>query len=300
MSLVLPLALPTALMSRIAGKGQSTREIDMAGRHCIGIDLGTRKSGVCSIVDKSIHHLKTALTASLISTLTSLAKQVGTPSIVVVDVPIAAVEGSGFRLVDRVFMRGKFNNNHVGIQPNNPDLLAMGSVLESLREWCAGCGIHYSNEFPGPRDGVLRETMPNVAFGMTANPTDLLATKAKLRFRFGRGKNIAPVIVAFECLNGKVVEFFRPIQDAPRSWDALEKKIGKVKGEQSDDLIAALVCGTLAWWACNTEEVGYVREDRGHYLLPPRKAMENEWLDELTVILQGDHFRDVKTNLAGP
>jgi predicted RNase H-like nuclease len=204
---------------------------------------------------------------------------------------------AGFRLIDRVFMRGLFNNNNVGLQPNNPDLLDMADEVQALTEWCNAKGIQYSNDFPSENPCVLRETMPNPAFGILSNPADLFQLKRRLRFRYGRGSNVAPIVVAFECLAGHAVELFQPIENAPGDWDALEQVPQNLTDSQSDDLIAALVCGALAWWQANTNEVGFVREMRGHYLLPPSRMIHQTWRDELSRILSDDDFAAVETNI---
>jgi len=262
----------------------------------LGIDLGTAKSGLCWIDGNKVVALTTCSASELVNQLEMISKDRGFPSAVVVDVPIDPTAAAGFRLTDRVFVRGLFNNNHVGLQPNNPDLLNLAATFEPLREWCISHGIRYSNEFPGPKAGVLRETMPNVALGMLSSPSDLLIIKKKLRFRYGRGSNVAPVVVCFECLQPKH-SFFAPVVNAPDSWDALLEVASTATNSQSDDLIAALTCAMLAWWCCNSNEISYVHEARGHYLLPPRTAIHSKWHKELLRILGDDDFADVKTNL---
>jgi hypothetical protein len=176
-------------------------------------------------------------------------------------------------------------------------LLDLFSQIDSLKEWCGDLGIYYSNEFEGRARGVLRETMPNPAYGVLCSPDDLLLLKRRLRFRYGRGGNIAPIIVAFECHSGQQNEFFSPIRNAPKEWDSLETIIGTLGGEQSDDLIAAMLCALLGWWSANTDEVGFVREERGHYLMPPARLVHPEWKSELARILRSKDFHEVTTNL---
>lgn len=268
----------------------------MPNKDVVGIDLGTRKSGVCWIKGNEVVRLETVQTANLVATLTQFEQQYQRPSAVVVDAPIDPTAGAGFRLIDRVFMRGLFNNNHVGLQPNNPDLLNMVAEIQSLVEWCEERGIQYSNEFPAQNEQVLRETMPNLAFGVLSAPNELLQLKRTLRFRYGRGDNIAPITVAFECLANVPNQLFAPLQHAPANWNELEEIPLNIVDEQSDDLIAALVCASLAWWQVNSE-IGYVKEDRGHYLLPPSRMIHPEWVAEICRILNHNDFNAVETNI---
>jgi predicted RNase H-like nuclease len=269
----------------------------MAEKHVIGIDLGTRKSGVCWIAGSEIVFLRTVETEILINTLSELEQKHQTPTAVVVDAPIDATSEAGFRRIDRVFMRGLFNNNHVGLQPNNPDLLDMLGEIQALVKWCEERSIKYSNEFPAADERVLRETMPNPAFGVLSAPDSLLQLKKRLRFRYGRGKNIAPITVAFECCAGNPNSLFAPLKRAPTNWEALESIPNRVADEQSDDLIAALVCASLAWWQVHSDSIGYVKEERGHYLLPPAHMIHPEWTEELSRILDHEDFKSVETNL---
>ena len=270
----------------------------MSENHVIGIDLGTRKSGVCWIAGNHIAVLQTITTVKLIAELTEIERQQRPPSIVVVDAPIDPTAVAGFRDIDRVFMRGLFNNNHVGLQPNNPDLLNMLGEIEALMEWCEARGIQYSNDFNQRNQRLLRETMPNTALGILAAPNDLLILKRRLRFRYGRGSNVAPIIVAYECLEGHPpTELFQPLVNAPMDWNALEQFPQNMAQVQSDDLIAAMVCGSLAWWQANSDETGYVREERGHYLLPPARMIHQEWVAEICRILGHADFAAVETNL---
>ncbi|OJW13113.1 MAG: hypothetical protein BGO49_20145 [Planctomycetales bacterium 71-10] len=73
--------------------------------------------------------------------------------------------------------------------------------------------------------------------------------------------------------------------------------IGSLGAEQSDDLIAAMLCAVLGWWSAHTDEVGFVREERGHYLMPPARLVHPNWLHELTSILLSQDFCKVETNL---
>jgi hypothetical protein len=269
----------------------------MPEQNVLGIDLGTSKSGICWLEGSKIASLQCVKPEKLIPRLDELRKAHGPPSVVVVDVPIDPTSASGFRLVDRVFMRGLFNNNHVGLQPNNPDLLDLTATFEPLRAWCKTNAVTYCNKCPVPQTGILREAMPNIALGMLCKPDNLLAAKKRLRFRYGRGANIAPIVVIFECLQGTVNGFFEPLIKPPISWEALEKLAEGQKQWQADDLIAALTCGTLGWWCCHSTEVGYVQENRGHYLLPPARFHRPEWLSELRKILLDDDFAAVQTNL---
>jgi hypothetical protein len=262
----------------------------------LGIDLGTRKSGVCWVSGNEIAVLRTINTEDLVESLTEIEEQQETPHVVVVDAPIDPTDGEGFRDIDRFFMKGLFNNNHVGLQPNNPDLLNMNAEVEALRMWCHDRNIQYSNDFPTNDARTLRETMPNPAFGILSCPDALLPVKRRLRFRYGRGCNVAPIIVAFETLVGQPCEFLDVLDNAPVDWNALEQIPENMAQEQSDDLVAALVCVSLAWWHLNTDEVGFVKEDRGHYLLPPCRLVHQRWLAEIRRILARDEFEDVETN----
>lgn len=269
----------------------------MTTKNVVGIDLGTRKSGVCWIAGTDIVRLETVQTENLVDSLTQIENQNQRPLAVVVDAPIDPTAGAGFRRIDRVFMRGLFNNNYVGLQPNNPDLLNMQGEIQALIEWCADRDISYSNEFPSRNERVLRETMPNLAFGILSAPNALLKLKRTLRFRYGRGDNIAPIIVAFECHATALSQFFAPLQHAPTNWNELEKIPHGLVGEQSDDLIAALVCASLAWWQVNSNEIGYVKEARGHYVLPPPRMCHTEWVAEICRILDHNDFEAVETNV---
>lgn len=95
----------------------------------LGIDLGIVKSGVCWIADDRMVALTVELSDQLINALNQLAGHYGTPTVTLVDAPIDPQGEAGFRPVDRVFMRGLFNNNHIGLQPNNPDLLKLSPAL---------------------------------------------------------------------------------------------------------------------------------------------------------------------------
>lgn len=269
----------------------------MTAKNVIGIDLGTRKSGVCWIAGNRVVRLETIQTENLIESLNRFEQLYQQPTALVVDAPIDPTAGDGFRLIDRVFMRGLFNNNHVGLQPNNPDLLNMLGEIQALVEWCEGRGIQYSNEFPAPHERVLRETMPNPALGILSPPNSVLQLKRTLRFRYGRGENIAPIIVAFECQANLLNQLLAPLENAPTNWNELEQIPQGIVGEQSDDLIAGLVCASLAWWQVNTNEIGYVREDRGHYLLPPARIIHHEWIAEICRIIGHNDFNAVETNL---
>lgn len=269
----------------------------MAAKNVVGIDLGTRKSGVCWIAGNEVVRFATVQTVNLVALLTQIEQQYQRPTAVVVDAPIDPTAGAGFRRIDRVFMRGLFNNNHVGLQPNNPDLLNMMGEIQTLIEWCAAREIQYSNEFPAPHERVLRETMPNPAFGILSAPNALLQLKRTLRFRYGRGDNIAPITVAFECHANAPNQLFAPLQHAPTNWNELEQIPHGIVGEQSDDLIAALVCASLAWWQVNSNEIAFVREGRGHYLLPPARMIHPEWVAEICRILDHDDFDAVETNV---
>lgn len=269
----------------------------MNAKDVIGIDLGTSKSGVCWISGVDVVHLQTVQTENLLAFLTQAEQDCRCPTTVVVDAPINPGVGGGFRLIDRVFMRGHFNNNHVGLQPNNPDLLNMMGVLQPLIEWCEARGILYSNEFPVPGDRGLRETMPNVALGMLTAPATLLQMKRRLRFRYGRGANVAPITVAFESLGEGPVPLFAPLRNAPTTWVDLEAVPQGVQGEQADDLIAGLVCAALAWWQANSDVVGYVKGEQGHYLLPPLHMIHPDWLAELRRILVNEDFALIDSNM---
>jgi predicted RNase H-like nuclease len=269
----------------------------MTAKSVVGIDLGKRKSGVCWISGDEVVRLETFQTENLVASLTGIEQQDQHPTAIVVDAPIDPTEGAGFRLIDRVFMRGLFNNNHVGLQPNNPDLLNMKGEIQALIEWCKARNIHYTNEFPSQDERVLRETMPNPAFGILSSPNALLQLKEPLRFRYGRGKNIAPITVAFECHANAENQLFAPLQHAPKNWKELEGIPQGIAEEQSDDLIAALVCASLAWWHVNSDQISFVKEARGHYLLPPAHMIHTEWIAEICQILDHDDFATVKTNL---
>ena len=271
--------------------------MDLPENVVLGIDLGTAKSGVCWIKGNSIHQIETIRTAALATYLEQKSTSLPTPKVVVVDVPIDPTSASGYRLVDRAFMRGRFNNSVMGLSPNNPDFLNLEGSYLPIKLWFDKLHICYSNQFQFNCDNSLRETFPNAALGMLVPPSEYLAAKRRLRFRYGQGKNRKPVIVAFEALAGRDHEFFKPINGVPKTWEQLEAKSQDLRNEQSDDLIAATVCGCLAWWACNTDRVGFVSEERGHYLLPPREMLDRAWLKEIDTILCGAEFKNVKTNL---
>ena len=269
----------------------------MAVKSVIGIDLGTRKSGVCWVSGNDIVRLKTFQTENLIASLTQIEQTDRCPTALVVDAPIDPTGGAGFRRIDQVFMRGLFNNNHIGLQPNNPDLLNLMGNVQALVEWCRARGIEYSNQFPPSSERVLRETMPNPAFGILSAPNELLQLKRILRFRYGRGSNVAPITVAFECLGNAPNPLFAPLQNAPTNWAELQQIPQDIVHEQSDDLIAALVCASLAWWQINSDEIAYVKEERGHYLLPPVRMIRPEWLTEICRIVNHADFDGVETNV---
>jgi hypothetical protein len=269
----------------------------MTVKSVVGIDLGTRKSGVCWIAGNDVVRLETVQTENLVVSLTQIEQQYQHPTAIVVDAPIDPTASAGFRLIDRVFMRGLFNNNHVGLQPNNPDLLNMMGWIQALIEWCEGREIQYTNEFPSPHERVLRETMPNPAFGILSSPDALLQLKRTLRFRYGRGDNIAPITVAFECHANAQNQLFAPLQHAPKNWNELESIPQGIGGEQYDDLIAAFVCASLAWCQVNSDEIGFVKEARGHYLLPPARMIHPAWIAEICRILDHDDFGAVETNV---
>jgi molecular chaperone DnaK (HSP70) len=60
----------------------------MPAKSVIGIDLGTRKSGVCWVSGNDIVRLQTFETETLIATLTQLEQQDQCPTALVVDAPI--------------------------------------------------------------------------------------------------------------------------------------------------------------------------------------------------------------------
>lgn len=262
----------------------------------LGIDLGTRKSGICWIMGRRIQALRYVNAGELVAVLEHFRQEHGAPDVVVIDVPIDARWGKGFRLVDRVFMRGLFNNNHTGLQPNNPDLLDLAATLGPVRAWCDELGARYCNRCPIPQQGVLLETMPNVALGMLCDPQELIEPRRRLRFRYGRGKNVAQIVTVFECLQGTAHGFFTVMENPPLTWAALAECAKDGPAWQSDDLIAALTCGTLAWWCRHTGEVGYIREEHGHYLLPPPRLVHPTWREELRKILGDPLFENLQTN----
>lgn len=277
----------------------------------IGIDVGIRKSGVCRISGNRLRELKTINTAHLRDWLEEAES---TPKIIVIDAPIDPTNGGGFRDIDRAFMRGQFNNNHAGLQPNNPDLLNLGGIIECLKGWCCNRGIFYSNQFPlgpfneGRQGGILRETMPNVSLGILSSPQELRNNKTKLRFRYGRGNNVAPIVVAYETAvdTEKIREFLNGIGDAPCNWAELEDWRDRAAGQgvdrqaeeqQADDLIAALVCAVLGWLEVKHGNVGYVKGSRGHYVLPPPTLIDGEWKEEIRRILNCNDFSELESNI---
>lgn len=157
------------------------------------------------------------------------------------------------------------------------------------------CFIHeqsFSDSNPLPL-----ETMPNVSLGILTAPNLLLDRKYKLRFRYGRGRNIAPIVVAFECLESKASEFFASIKGVPISWALLEEA-ANVREVQADDLISAFTCAALGWWAGSHREYSYVHNGRGHYILPPKRFVHEAWRSEINRILRDPVFQGVSTNLS--
>ncbi len=283
----------------------------MSNLTVIGIDVGIRKSGVCRISGNRLRELKTINTAHLRDWLEEAES---TPKMIVIDAPIDPTNGGGFRDIDRAFMRGRFNNNHAGLQPNNPDLLNLGGIIEYLKGWCCDRGIFYSNQFShrplseNGQAGVLRETMPNVSLGTLSPPKELCKTKKKLRFRYGRGSNVAPIVVAYETAVGtnRIKGFLGGIENAPCNWEELEGWRDRAAGQgadrqaeeqQADDLIAALVCAVLGWLEVNHGNIGYVKGSRGHYVLPPPTLIDGEWKKEIRGILNCSDFCKLESNI---
>lgn len=257
----------------------------------IGVDLGTAKSGLCGIVDGRVQLLEVVPPDDLAAKFAEFARAHGNPQEVVVDAPIApeGVGATGFRSVDRVFMRGLFNNNHVGLQPNNPALLDLAPPLAVLSASCASMGLRYSNAFPETAP-CIRETHPNAALGVLSDPNELKRVKRTLRFRYGRGDNVAPIVVAFEALVGSVVPLLEPLTaGAPLTWELVECH-GLEAGSQGDDIVAALTCACLAWQEASGASVGYVSDTGGHYLLPPRDMAHASWVIELRRIIEESGF----------
>lgn len=262
----------------------------------IGIDLGSVKSGVCWIADGKVSELKSVPASELTESLDLLARIHGDVAEVVVDAPMAAggAAASAFRRVDRVFMRGLFNNNHAGLQPNNPALLDLGVPLEDLADWCSARLVRYSNEFPaeGPR---VREAMPNVALGVLADPAVLLAVKQRLRFRYGRGASVAPIVVAFEALLGSNCDFLRPLTGGSVvDWSVVEARDPE-HFWQADDLVSAATCACLGWQDAQGI-AGYVSDPAGHYLLPPLAMARAPWVAEVRRILADPDFGSMSSS----
>ena len=83
--------------------------------------------------------------------------------------------------------------------------------------------------------------MPNPAFGVLCPPDSLLMLKKRLRFRYGRGKNIASIIVAFECHSGQRSEFFHLFRTHRRNGRVWSRQSVLLGLDSPDDLIAAMV-----------------------------------------------------------
>lgn len=272
----------------------------------IGIDLGKKTTGICHLKTTgnawSIGQLSTVETPKLESVLTDINVQAGPVVRVVVDAPIGESKVASFRPVDKVFMRGEFNNNNKGLQPNNPGLLDID--VSVLKATVGAWGMLYSNDWlASPSQPVLRETFPNVVMGTVLDPDALLEHRNLLRFRFGKGRSVPFVSAAFDFVvkNNHVPPFFEVLEDADSmSWEWLDSVANfEARTGRSDDLIAALSCALVAAHDWNGNG-GYVSvsasndgtEVAGHYTLPGRVHMDEQWANEINRICSDAEFND--------
>lgn len=282
----------------------------------IGLDLGTSKTGV-SILKQikggetwQCTHLNVVEAEKVFKYISGEVPVPQRVRRVVVDAPISD-EGQSvqsFRPIDRLFMRGQFNNNHVGLQPNNPHLLNIdyNALTKPLnKEWGMAWSDEWGDSSLRTETRVIRETFPNPVLGMLFSPCTLKERRALLRFRFGRGKNVPVVSAAFDLIaeRGAPPAFFDILDESNLidwKWlcctDSDQTTMG-VKRPQGDDLIAALSCALVGAHEVNGT-AGYVSvtgeaeadSPAGHYLLPHRKHIHQDWLDELRDLIDEAEF----------
>lgn len=270
----------------------------------IGLDLGTSKTGA-SVLEKNeddglwhCTHLDVVETDQAFGHLSELIDHPEQVIRIVVDAPIGRKDSvESYRPVDKLFMRGQFNNNHVGLQPNNPGLLNIdySALTASLRqEW----GIAWSDDWDkaSSEARLMRETFPNPVLGMLFAPEVIKEQRRLLRFRFGRGRNVPVVSAVWDLIakQGTSPSFFDLLDQASAlDWSWLsqmssDRMATSTENRQGDDLIAALTCALVGAHEVNGT-AGHVRvtnDDEsdfsaGHYLLPHRDHIHPRWLQEL-------------------
>ena len=265
----------------------------------IGLNLGVKKTGVCALDGVGgVDVLTSVSTGELNAFLDVLEEESGVPARVVADTPLQEEAPLGFRSFEQGFMQGLFSNTQVGLQPKDPS--APGPKLGPIKWWLRNHGLSWSNEFPAGTAGVSRETDANVALGLLVDPALLLEHRHALRFRYGRGKYLAPVVVAFDLLAQRQVvhPFFQPVLgDQPLSWAWLEgasnTSFEQKANAQADELIAALTCALLGTYELSGSAT-QIRDEDGHYLLPPAALIHDAWKRELSWILKDPTFADVQ------
>ena len=264
----------------------------------IGLSVGVKRTGVCALDGVGgVDALTSVATGELNAFLDVLEEESGVPAVVVADQALVEDAPEGFRGFERAFCKGLFSNSQVGLEPKDPGL--PGPKLGPLKWWLRNHGLCWSNEFPAP-GGVTRECDPNVALGLLLEPKALLEHRHALRFRYGRGKYLAPAVVAFDLLAQQQTSqpFFQPLLgDTPPSWEWLEgishTSFEQKASSQGDELIAALVCGLLASYEMAGSATRVQAED-GHYLLPPLEQVHEGWKQELAWILKNHDFASVQ------
>lgn len=283
----------------------------------LGLDLGTRKTGLAILQETaphtwSNHLLMVVPTTKLVPLLRDL---IGPhhPDVVrvMVDAPFGLQKVETYRAMDRLFMRGLFNNNHVGLQPNNPGLLNIdiAPLAELLHTW----QIRWSNHFdPEPTSQrCIRETFPNLVLGLLFAPDAFRIHRRRLRFQFGRGSNVPVVSTAFDLLDHatrsshphqNLPAFFTILTDTSQlTWDWLWSQIHTQKSPpQADDLIAALTCALVGAHEFRSTS-GFVRttlhpEDDprcGHYALPGPDLIHPAWHIEINELARAPDLIDL-------
>lgn len=281
----------------------------------IGLDLGTKKAGICCLSNEirpsswSVSTLKVSKEEYVVEELKNIVDDATRISRVVIDAPVGqgnTVEG--YRAIDRFFMRRDFNNNNVGLQPNNPNLLKIDTqeLKGLLSEW----EIEWSNDWNGDsqHSRLMRETFPNVVLGMLFEPDKIEEHRRKLRFQFGRGSNVPVVSAAFDLIsknkNKRASDFLSILNVSDTlDWEWLygrHESNDKVSIEtQGDDLIAALACALVGVYDLQGN-AGYVRTRQdeqddiveGHYLLPGAEHLHPAWKQEIQKIYSEAEFRD--------
>ena len=268
----------------------------------IGLALGKKVTGVCVLSPgNDMETLTSVPTAELSAFLELMEEESGAPREVVVDAPLGNTSSLNFRSFEQVFLQGLFSNRHVGIQPNTPG--GEGLKLGPLKKWLYNNRIEISNEFPA-QAGVARETYPSLVLGLLLEPGALQNHKNTLRFRYGRGKYLAPISVAFDLLARDAARgatghpFFAPVLgDKPPSWEWIEAtsntSFEEKASAQGDVLLSALTCALVGLHDLNGQGCA-LGDDEGHYLLPPLEHMHEGWKRELARLLKGPDFGKVR------